>query len=355
MNFRKLIIGLFTGIISLASLSLSFSLAWYASSARLYIDTIDITFRGERNLRVSTSDDLDTFKSDLTHDELNHVDLFTPASTMFADKWMNKENPVPEFYEYRTAFFNNAGVPDSPAELDNGYFQQELYLLCDDDVYVSLDVFDNATYIIANETVNEYAVDKQIKNFKEFTREEMLEALNSLENALRFSIYDVSEKKYYIIDPNKEGITYYGGILDNNYDQYFDTYVHDDIFYEGIYGEIENRDKAIYEDVGEDDIDIGSDEIYTCFTAKHKARAKKFLLDESIANGLKIKEEPSLTLNELESYDPEVNPLVMTLERNVPKKFIFSIYLEGWDKECINTNMGASFLSQIKFKILREI
>ena len=109
--------------------------------------------------------------------------------------------------------------------------------------------------------------------------------------------------------------------------------------------------KTIYEDVGENDIDIGSDEIYTCFSAKHKARAKRFLLEESLANGLKIKEEPSLTLSELESYDPEVNPLVMTLERNVPKKFIFSIYLEGWDFAVENSIIDTRFDLKLQFEV----
>ena len=43
------------------------------------------------------------------------------------------------------------------------------------------------------------------------------------------------------------------------------------------------------------------------------------------------------------------------LKRGEPKKIVLSIYLEGWDRDNVNNTMGANFISNVTFKILREI
>ena len=366
MNFKKITLAFYIGLISLASLSLSFSIAWYATSTTLRVDTIVVDIRGERELQISKSSDPDSFKEELPYEQLDKSGRFMPVSSMFQEKWISRDNGTPEFYEYRNAFFNDAGAVSAPTRCTRGFYQQTLYLMCDDDAYVSLDVAKDPdiidheqrmTYFIPNYDANRSTSQKkEVKDyFKGLTEEEIYTNLNELVNALRLSIYDVSENKYYIFDPNKNETTYLGGVLDNNMDKYFDTYIDgENVRKEGIYGEVDHLDKAVYEDVGNTDEDIKANESYSCFTAIHPAHSKKFLRDESLANGLFIKEEPSITYSDMESAKPELNKFVLNLKRYEPKEIIVSIYLEGWDHDCINTNMGASFLSQIQFKILRE-
>lgn len=369
MNFKKIALAFYIGLISLASLSLSLSIAWYATSTTLRVDTIVVDIRGERNLQISKSSDPESFKEELKYEELDKSGLFMPVSSMFQEKWMAKDNKTPEFYEYRNAFFNDAGAVSAPTRSIRGFYQQSLYLMCDDDVYVSLDVEKSigdyqdidinkaATYFLPNYESNRVTAASPYTqdNFKGLTEEEIYQNLNDLVTALRLSIYDVSENKYYIIDPYKKDVTYLGGVLDNNMDKYFDTYVDsDNVRKEGVYGEVDNLDKAEYVDVGSEDEDIKVGELYSCFTAIHQANSKKFLRDESLTNGLFIKEEPSITYQDMNTAKPDENEFVLNLTRYEPKEIIVSIYLEGWDLDCINTNMGASFLSQIQFKILRE-
>ena len=355
MNFKRTVISLFAGLISLASLSISFSLAWFAASTRLYVDTLEVEMRGERNLKISTSDIKDSFKEKLEFHELDESGLFMPVSSMFESKWIDEYQPVPTFYEYTAPFVPESGIPYGPKEMNEGYYQQDIYLLCDDDAYISLDI--DKTFFKPNEEANLIAARRMTKESSEEDEEETIYGnLNKLVNALRFSIFDVEEKNYFIVDPTKSGTTLLGGALDNDRDQYFDVYTSPtQERKEAIYGEVYNRENAVYADVGEEDIDIDEGTAYTCFNAKHKAHAERFLLEESLSNGLVIKEEPSLDFEDISSPRPDENKLVIPVKHDVPKRLIFSIYLEGWDLDCVNVTMGGNFLSQIQFKILREM
>ena len=353
MKIRKVIISAFTGLISLASLSLSFSIAWFAAGTQLYVDQFEVGIRGERNLVISTSDDLDSFKSEITEKDLNECGPFAPVSSMFDYKWKNEENPIPSFYEYvDSSFFPSSGIPYDPSRIETGFFQQSIYLMCDDDAYISVDPF--RTYFESNVEANKVTASKYVKKNPEANYDEVLAGLNNLTNSLRFSIYDVSERKYYIIDPTKEEVTYLGGVLDNDKDKYFDVYedTHGE-YREVLYGEVINRDLAVYEDVGDEDILAHGN--YSVFNANHKKGTKRFLKEESLSRGLSFKEEDSLSLEDIESVDIEENPMVINLYHTVPKELIFSVYLEGWDLDCINQTMGGNFDAQIQFKILREM
>ena len=353
MNNRKLILAFLIGLVSITSLSLSFSLAWYATSTRLFVDTIQVEIKGDRKLLLSTTDDIDSFKEDLYPSDLDAVGYFIPVSSMFSSRWFGED--VPEFYEYSNVVVGSDGVPSGPTRLQRGFLQQEVYLLSDDDVYVSIDPSNKSTYFKFNEDLNKQFAYRVIKDEPQYTYEEALNNLNHLIYALRYSIYDVSNKAHYIIDPFKDKTTYYGGTLDNDKDDYFDTYIDENgIYKEVLYGEINDRSLAEYHDVGENDIDIAQGTAYSSFNAKHAEGTKYFLEKESLLNGLTFKAENSLIPSDMESNDPAVNKMVIPLHRNEPKKIVLSIYLEGWDRDCINTTMGGSFISQIQFRILRE-
>ena len=70
MNKKRIILTSIVGIAAIATLSVSLTWAWYASSDRLKINSFDIDMNGDAQLLVSTSKELDTFKQELTSEDL---------------------------------------------------------------------------------------------------------------------------------------------------------------------------------------------------------------------------------------------------------------------------------------------
>ena len=126
MNKKRIIVSAMVGTIALSALSLSISLAWYASSARLQVESIDISIKGDAHLLVSTSEERDSFKESLTKEDLNAVDKFIPISSMYRNTWMEEKKELPVFYDTSSPVVPSSGVPNLTVA-DYGYFQQKLY------------------------------------------------------------------------------------------------------------------------------------------------------------------------------------------------------------------------------------
>lgn len=346
MDKKKVTIALMATLVGLSGLSVSSSLAWYAASMRLQVNYIEMSILGDRELRIGVNEN--DKREELTTGDLKKVPLFAPVSTMFESRW-HKNGNLPRFYEYSSFLTPSSGVPYGPFEANSGFYTQTLYLTCDDDVYVGLDVA--SSYLRADVSANEAKARSAGGSEEEIAAK--LEKLNSIEKAMRVSILDIETDSYYIVDPHKEKDTVYGGILslslEGHYDTYFDA---QGIELETVYGEINDRSRIVYgEALAEASVVEGEP---SCFNSAHKKGVKPFLLEESLQNGLQFKIEDSLSFEELTSGNPNENPLVITLERDKPKAIQMSIYLEGWDEDCINVNMGASFEAKLQFKILRE-
>lgn len=354
MKRRNLIVLLSIALIGLLGLSISFSLAWYMSATRLSVDTIYIEMDCEKDLLISTSSEVDTFKSKLEKgvDDLQKIDIFKPVSSMLGDEWLDKKETKPKFRDCTSIFRDSKGNPITPSYETYGFFSQEFYLMCDDDVYATVD---NLTSVFkADEEQNKLAA-KELKNkYPGKSNDEIAEMLNKLEECLRISILlpDEDIYDYVIIDPFKSGKTLMGGVLDNSNDKYYDYYTAEDgESYEILYGEIENRENAVFDAVSSQDSQVEGE--FSAFNAKTKKNVHKFNLEESLKNGMVIKEEPSVTLEQINDYD--TTPFKIPLYANTPRKIVLSIYLEGWDLDCINSTMGAHFISDISFKVLREM
>lgn len=367
MNKKRIIISALTGTIALSVISLSASLAWYASSDRLVIDTIDLTINsGDHHLFISTSPELDTFKEKIEEEELIDVEEFSPVSTMYKSAWMSERAETPVFYgEYSKPVPSN-GVPELE-QANQGYFQQKLFLSSD----MNLDYFATLSGVDsifqADEAANLLRAQALKPQINDLSEEEIKEKLDGLVNSLRISILVPDEEfyGYYIVDPTKkrEDVTYLAGRLDNDKDGYFDTYEsrndsNDIVEKEIIYGEIKNRDHAAYKlptSNAIDPTDYFSNEQHffgNSFNAKSKATAYTLDEDESFAAGLLFAEEGALSLEEVDSYD---TPLRIPLRVGQVTEIVLSIYLEGWDLDCYNSTMGASFITALSFKLLRGI
>ena len=187
---------------------------------------------------------------------------------------------------------------------------------------------------------------------------QIAEKLDSLEKCLRVSILIPNEEhyNYYIVDPYKESVTTLGGRLDNDRDGYYDCYR--DIngkAHETIYGEVNDRSKVVYNDpTGTSDEKIEQKDHYfgNSFEAESRKTAYTYNEEASEANGLEFAKEESFSFEDINS---ETTKLLIPCYANTPTEIIVSIYLEGWDLDCINATMGACFETKLSFKLLRGI
>ena len=382
MNMRRIVISTFVAVISLATFSLSASVAWFASSSRAYVDAIDVQMKATRDLRISTTKDIENIeeynKHELAYNELKKTNLFAPVSSMFTSRWFNKTDAVedraiePHFYDYLTPFTNEETPKDDEIfnkvyneqhELQdylNAFYSQDLYFVSDDDVYVTIDA--ENTFIKANEIYNKgLAHELFVTNdygFRGLSENEIYECLNKLVNAMRISILvnNGDDYNYYIYNPNKTADTeetLLGGRLDIDKDRYYDTFGKGGNRYEIIYGEVLNDrfSTSYYDEIGSGTF-LPDDAKFSAFTANSHENAHPFDYEKAVGNGLSIKKENALDNTNVDDLN---NGIRIPAYRNVPSKFVLSIYLEGWDLDCINTTMGANFLAQIQFKILREM
>ena len=330
MKKSKFILAFYVGVIALGVASLSMSIAWYATSARLFVNSIDITIDADRDLLISTSKDGE-YRDSISFSELDPTGVFTPLTSAHSSLWMQNQEDTPVFYdETKFSTVENVNLIDVA---DHGYFSQKFYLLADDDVYVSID--GNKTSLLANEQFNYSYARTLYEEYqaghddykKSLTVEDIEERLNKIVEAMRFSILvkDINEYSYTIIEPYKNGDTYLGGLLDNDVDRYYDYYFKDDssIAYERVYG-----------------------------NARHKAGTKTFNLEKSKENGVEIKKEETYDIND---FNSNVKPYHFPVYRDTPKEITVSIYIEGWDLESVNYTMGASFVSNFTFMIEREM
>lgn len=351
MNKKRTVLTLYVGAISLSIATLSMSLAWYSASRILRIDSITISIDCDRQLAISTKED-EGYRSVLNTDDLQEVGKFYPVTSAHTD-WYDQKLDKPEFYS--DTVFTESDDAELSQKMDYGYFSQKLYLKSDDDVIVTLNT--EETFINPKEDYNHIYAQEVAAKDPSVTAEEVEEQLNTLAKAMRFSILVLDEDhyEYVIIDPNKEGDTYYGGILDVNDDDYYDYYKNsnDNLYYERFYGEVNNRELLRYDEPSEDDSGYKDpNEEPHAFNAKHKKDIKKVNLQKSQEAGLEIKKEISHTLEEFSSNK---NLLRFPVYRDKPQEIVLSIYIEGWDLESINCTKGATFDSSLGFIIEREM
>ena len=68
---------------------------------------------------------------------------------------------------------------------------------------------------------------------------------------------------------------------------------------------------------------------------------------------LEIKKEKSLSLDDFRTTELD-KPFYFPVYRSKPQEIVLSIYIEGWDLDSVNCTKGATFDSNITFKIERE-
>ena len=380
MNKRRIIISTLTGTIALLALSISLSLAWYGASDRLNVENLEVSVQSKGNLKISTSPDKDTFVENLTNEDLNDLSddfLFAPVSTMHKSNWMSQKADKPVFYDSSAKQVLSNGEPYLE-EAEYGFFQKELYLLTTmHSQYAVLDLGeekDGGSFFKTGDNSDRAALlYNRYHDVWGLTLEQIENKLDNLINCLRVSILvnQGEDYHYYIIDPTKnEGdVTYLGGRLDNDKNGYFDSYKNlQGEHKEVIYGEVNDRSLIKYDDPVDPNfkdnnqaavVDEASHFLSNSFEASSKPSVYTYNKNQSEANGFMIAEEGAISLTKLRNDDRlsvqdlknDDTSILIPLESGVPTKIVFSIYLEGWDLDCINATMGASFNTKLSFKL----
>ena len=366
MNFKKLVITSLVGSIGIAVLSLSLSIAWYATSENLYIDTLVMTVKGQQQLLISTSGDDETFVEhvqfhyDDPESQLNDAGLFQPVSSMFKSKWLEDDlKTEPELYLYTNFAVDGQHEPKEDIA-QWGFYSQHLYLYSSSEVNATISAADfrieeleerNSEYT-AQLMRQKNVMDKYHEEHPDYSNldiyNDIMAKLANLKKCMRIAIYDISANKFHILDPYKDGDTLLGGRADLFMNRYYDSYTIKGTgqAYEVIYGEVNNRDKAVYKDAL--DVDSEAPSEYTSFDSRTKANVHAFDQEASIENGLEIKKEDSYSLENVEEE------MLISLNGGEPKEFVLLAYMEGWDKDCTNQHMGSSFQINLEFKVSEE-
>ena len=233
MKRNRILIALLSMSAALSAASVSFSIAWYASATRLRVEMLRIEADPNRSLLISNAEEGE-YKEHLSKADLHEIGFLTPVTSCFQSSWLGIED-MPHFYDMSYVAGNNK-IPMRHDAKTDGYFSQELWLKCDTDAIIGIDM--QSTSITSDEAKNaEYAHYLETE-YPEFTYEEHLERLNKAKDCGRVSV--LADEQYGIFDPNyNEDVVYYAGPLDNGNNRYFDTYIDrdDNKEYEVCYGE----------------------------------------------------------------------------------------------------------------------
>ena len=350
---KKRILAASIALISLTTIaSITSTLAWYTGAGYLSISNFNIKLKDEK---LSISNDNETFVDFLDDSQLNQVDKFRSVSSMFASSWLENKETKPVFRGgYGTASKSVVDSVSDTSATSVGYFCQDLYIKCTDDATLTLDT--ELTSFKAAEEENTEIVEQLREKYPGLSDEDILFNLNNVIKSLRLSILvlndtgsdSLDEYAYFIIDPFKDKTTYYGGVLDNDLDGYFDYYKDKQVIYGELSSSIEGKsveDCLIYDDALTSDTSYTGDN--TCFNSGMKKGTKPVNIEKSIENGLSIAEEQSIALEEAEEY------VEIPVKAETSKRIVLSFYQEGWDKENTNFVMYSHFYVNVMFKIKR--
>ena len=359
MNKRRLVIATF-GLINAALItSIGLSLAWYSSGTLLYVNDIQITFRGDKQIFAGLDEDSDNYKDTIIFNDEDNSKNYFPVSSMFSDEWINSKASKPQFRKEYDVINHNDVDSYTKSELitvdENGYFSKEIYLYCESNVILTIDA--EGTSFNPDVDANRATANRIPRGGR--TVEQVTSDLNDVVKSLRCSVLipDPDDYQYYLIDPYKGSEpTYLCGIMnyDDDSDEYYDSYYSNGEKFEFFFGEYNDESKIKYDPAN--DVDSVLEGRATKFNAKHQKGVRNVNLYDSIQNGFVPKVEKSLTLEEADITTTEgaESGVRIKLKAFIPQKIVLSMYLEGWDVDNTNYVEQAKFNADIKFKIGEE-
>ena len=286
-------------------------------------------------------------------DEPNFVGLY-PVSSTYKENWLIKDEN--DTYNSVTPKFVREYVSGQDSQnpgyaLSSRYYQVDMYFKEEATQSLSTNFYlSNLTKMVADTEKNEAAAAKDAT----------LDAddLNKIIDSLRVSI--LTPDDYFIIDFNKKEDVIQAGPLNlSDSDEYYDYTFGTSNEEEGepdkelLYGEYTNSDKVVWDDPLESDSSLADpDKPTSAFNAKVKAGVRPVNIEESIENGVELKVEDSIALEDIvfdENKSDEENIRLFSLDPGESKRIVITYYIEGWDLDNINDVQYASFLSNLAF------
>lgn len=361
---KKKTVALGIALLSLiATAAITSTVAWYTGSAYLAVDQMYI---GLLDPRLSISIDDEHFTDRLADEQLPDVGRFKSVSSMFSETWLEEKEETPIFkggYTQGTKCVYSESDEVRNVPTGAGYFCQEMYIKCEIDAYVTLDV-DETTFLPDEKGNQELVDDPDFVNLMsvkypnlsgDALKSRILFDLNNVVKSLRLSILvidgdeddEYDDYQYYIIDPYKDKETLYGGRLDANADTYYDTWEGKEI----LYGQLNSTDEEktveeciVYEEPLSEATSIAAENL-TCFVAQNAKNDQKVDLEASYENGLEIKKENSVDLKEADKQ------ILIPVFPKRSQKIVLSLYQEGWDFENTDFVRYSHFIVNVLFKI----
>lgn len=349
-------------ISSAASVSVS-TYAFAASSSLLTLSDIGVKTLVPASIKIglknSETEEI-SYYDELDEDSFTENGLtspkFTglyPVSSSFKDQWLIKDEDgtynsiTPKFTR---EYFNteNYTFPGWDTNSEH-YLQMELYFKEEDEASLPVDFYlSDETSVVADTDKNKVtAVDISTDQ----------EKLDEIVNCLRASI--LTEEDYFIIDFNKEeDVTLAGRLNVIDTDDYYDTTFGNE--YEGeepdtelLFGEYSNPENIVWdEELTEDTELFNTEESASAFNAKSKAGTRPLNIEESVENGVILKVEDSVALEDVvhsENSDGDENKKLFSLNPGEEKRIVVTYYIEGWDLDNNNEVQYASFISHLVF------
>ena len=354
MNKKRLAIAGIVLSSALLVVSTAFTVAWYDGSSHLGLSDINISFSSKSEVVIST--DNEHFKDRLGQSDLNEVHRFAPITSAFSnvEDWLTKKEVKPTFLN---SYYPKPKRQLMTSEYDltvasSGYLSQDLYFLSSTEATITLDK--EETFIQANHEKNVAQAKELKKNNQEYSsldEEEIVRRLDSVTNSLRLSILVLNdtgseinpeEYKYTIIDPHKDGVTRFGGLLDGDGNGFYDSYNGKEV----LFGQCESTDSLDdhYQEASANDKLVENGNV---FNAGTQAGVRHLDVEAAInAGDLTIAEENSISLSDVEEN------FKFSIHSDVSKKIVLSLYQEGWDKDNTDFARYSHFNMNLSWKML---
>lgn len=339
------------------------SLAWFAVGNTTYVQNIVVGYEGD-DFHLRIEKDGKSYDNADSRYSFSDPLLFKAVTTMFHDSWYNEDlNPEldgPRFLrgEYATADYTLEKDTATPSE--DGFYTFEFFLSCNQDCYVFLD--EKSSVTVDHEANFLYAraeAQAQGRQADELDLEARALELDRAVNASRISFF--SNMGYQIVDPNKaEGKdVVFAGPLDVYFtDGYYDY--DSQTRKERVYGEYDQSilNEIEYRLIEEDNPAMSGE---NCFEAALKKGTYGFDREgflEEFSDRLAHEQSYSLSEFCFKNDTSDINggshlkgkshPICF-IPANQTERVVVSLYVEGWDLDCVNASDSASFQFNLSF------
>ncbi|MBO4540599.1 MAG: hypothetical protein J5736_01295, partial [Bacilli bacterium] len=348
-------------VLTTATLATS-SLAWFAVGNTTYVQNIQVGYAGDDfSLRIVK--DGQNYQNDQSKYSFSDPLSFKAVTTMFPESWYGEssdpESDTPRFLrgEYASADYT---IEKDTAKENDGYYSFEFFLTCNQDCYVYLD---KTSSISVNHDMNFLYAQAEAKAAEKNPTlqelEDRAEELDRAVNAARISFF--SNMGYQIVDPNKENgkDVPFAGPLDVYYtDGYYDY--DPQTKKERVYGDYDPAilDEIPYRLIEEDNPPMSGE---NCFEAALKKGTYGFDREDFLEEfSDRIAHEPGYSLEEFcfendtsdiehgSHFKGKSHPICF-IPANQTERVVVSLYVEGWDPDCINASDCASFQFNLSF------